>query len=417
MAMEAPYIFKDRSARKKQRSSALAVVFVVVVLSLSLQLLDGNASLPEVASLTLPFLGGKNSKLQAAKKAEEEEQQRQKELEQKQKELEEEEKRKKKAEQEEEQKRQKELEEEEKQKQKEAQEESERKQKEREQKEEDALLKARRKAKRPLNVFEERRVRRQVRSHLTGGSTADGHKAQDWRKPLKPEVKAQMDDAVKFFSETMRVPATLIGSAALGTLFVPHFKWAFYKEEKQSPALLTLWRLYVVLTATTFCAELTCVLGTANAHAQLLELGRNGLSLEPTPMDLIMSHVEFEYLTCGLSFFGGVVAFMSAAFCRVLAVFKYSNSLRMPQEPELCLVVGCMMLGSLFWWLYLVNARLVEFSNIGQMIFRYFQLLVARIRLGQVGFMGFAALCMTLTTVASAIRMVLRPLRGGTVKK
>ena len=36
---------------------------------------------------------------------------------------------------------------------------------------------------------------------------------------------------MRFFSDTMRVPAALIGSAALGMLFLPPTKFAWSKEE------------------------------------------------------------------------------------------------------------------------------------------------------------------------------------------
>lgn len=309
--------------------------------------------------------------------------------------------------------RQRELEEADRLRQLEAEKVAERKRRELEERETEAVRKAGRRAKRPLNVFEERRVRRQVRSEHAGGSPSFGQVREDWSSPLRPEVRAQLDDAVKFFSETVRVPATLIGSAALGTLFLPPFKWAFYEGalEEQQLQVTVLWRLYVLLTAGTFCAELTCVLGTSNAHAQLLELGRGGLALEPSAMDLIMSHIEFEYLQCSLSFLGGVAAFMLATFCRVLAVFRYSKSVRTPRQPELCVAVGGMMLSSLLWWLYLANVRLrlMEFGNLGAMAFRYGQLLWARIRLGEVGFFGFSALLVAGTSAAVTIHMLLAP--------
>lgn len=50
----------------------------------------------------------------------------------------------------------------------------------------------------------------------------------------------------------------------------------------------------MILAAATICLELTTVLETSNAHVQLLELGRHGLALEPTAMDLIMANLEFE---------------------------------------------------------------------------------------------------------------------------
>eukprot|EP00928_Gymnodinium_smaydae_P062572 TRINITY_DN46408_c0_g1_i1.p1 TRINITY_DN46408_c0_g1~~TRINITY_DN46408_c0_g1_i1.p1 ORF type:complete len:265 (-),score=64.31 TRINITY_DN46408_c0_g1_i1:499-1293(-) len=85
--------------------------------------------------------------------------------------------------------------------------------------EEEALRKRRLEAKRPLNRFEERRVRRRVRSANVGRVKLP--ELEDFRSRLRPDVKGQLDDAVQFFSETTRVPATLIGSAALGMLFLP----------------------------------------------------------------------------------------------------------------------------------------------------------------------------------------------------
>lgn len=74
---------------------------------------------------------------------------------------------------------------------------------------------------------------------------------------------------------------------------------------------------------------------------------------------------------CSLSFFGGVVCFMSSTLCRVLVVFGYDHSGRfMPREPELCVAVSFMMLSSLFWWLHLVNMRFTEFQNFGSMLWR-----------------------------------------------
>jgi len=193
-------------------------------------------------------------------------------------------------------------------------------------------------------------------------------------------------------------------------LFLPPFKWAFLKEEAQDPRFVAVWRLYVLLVAATVCAELTVLMGTSNAHAHLLELGRNGLALEPSAMDLIMSHLEFEYLTCSLNFIAGVAAFMLATSCRVLAVFRFANSRRMPQEPELCMAVGGMILSSLLWWLHLVNVRVMEFNNLGDMVGRYAQLLLARVRLGEVGFVGSAALIIASVSLLSAVRLVLGPL-------
>jgi len=273
----------------------------------------------------------------------------------------------------------------------------------------EAVKKARQAARRPLNSFEERRVRRQVRSEFSGGV----HLGQqdDWPKPLKPEVKEQLDDAVRFFSQTMFTPAALIGSAALGLLFLPPAKFAFCDPQQQPYRIFQfLYRVYVILASSTICLELTTVLETSNAHVQLLELGRHGrLALEPTAMDLIMANMEFEYLVCTLSFFGGVVCFISATLCRVIVVFGYDHSGRfLPQEPELCLAVSGMMLSSLLWWLHLVNMRVTEFPNFGSMICRFFLLLIARFRNGEVGITGYAAVFLSAASGIAAGKMLLK---------
>lgn len=306
------------------------------------------------------------------------------------------------------QKRQKEQEEARRQKQKHEEEEEKRKLKELASIEAEAVKRAAQAARRPLNSFEERRVRRQARSEYSGGV----HLGQqdDWSKPLKPEVKDQLDDAVRFFSQTMFTPAALIGSAALGLLFLQPAKFAFCNPRDQPYSIFQfLYRVYVILAASTICLELTTVLETSNAHVQLLELGRHGrLALEPTAMDLIMANMEFEYLVCSLSFFGGLVCFISATLCRVIVAFGYDHSGRFfPQEPELCLAVSGMMLSSLLSWLHLVNVRVTEFRNFGSMICRFFILLLARFRNGEVGIIGYAAVISSLASVAGVGKILL----------
>lgn len=58
--------------------------------------------------------------------------------------------------------------------------------------ESEAVRRARRLARRPLNSFEERRVRRQARSEFAGGANLQLGQQDDWPKPLKPEVKEQL---------------------------------------------------------------------------------------------------------------------------------------------------------------------------------------------------------------------------------
>ncbi|CAE7944335.1 unnamed protein product [Symbiodinium sp. KB8] len=350
--------------RPRRHGHLMSVAAGVIVLCRSLS--------PD-APLSFDLLGQKKS---TAKQAD---------LEAKQAELEA--KRKEAEEKEHEKQRQKEAEEDAKRKQAEEEEERKRRRKELIEKETDAVRQAQKAAHRPLNSYEERRIRRQVRSEFLGGGglqVDDGHK-DDWAQPLKPEMKAQLEDAVRFFSETMRVPAALIGSAALGMLFLPPWKFGWCKDDRpQLEVFEFLYRAYVILTAATFCLELTTVLETSNAHVQLLELGRHGLVLEPTAMDLIMANLEFEYLVCSLSFLCGVVCFMLSTMCRVLVVFICADG-PLPGEPDLCFTVAAMMLSFLLWWLHLVNMRIMEFQNFGAMIHRFLLLLVARFRSGEAG--------------------------------
>lgn len=251
------------------------------------------------------------------------------------------------------------------------------------------MRKAAEQAKADLNPYEERRVRRRFRSEQTGGGATHDPQTQDHWRHTSADVRKQLDDAVRFFSDTMRVPATLIASAAISTLFLP--PWAFDGEREPSRMFLFLWRCFMLFTTSTFCFELTAVLVTSNVHAQLLELGRAGVSPEPTAIDFIMSHVEFEYLTCLLSFLGGLMAFMLATLCRITAVFRCSRTLEAPRELRLSLAVSGFIVASLLWWLHLTNVRLVEFRNVGQMLWRFLVLLWARLWLKKVGALGGAA--------------------------
>merc|ERR1711920_148724 len=179
---------------------------------------------------------------------------------------------------------------------------------------------------------------------------------------------------------------------------------------EQNESFICLWRLWVILTAATFCLEFTVVLATSNAHAQLLELGRHSLSVEPTAMDLIMSHIEFEYLTCSLTFLFGILSFMLATLCRWLAMFKIADSRRMAKEPEVSDVVTGMMLCALFWWIHLANSRYMEFPNVGAMVHRYGVLVWARVCLNEIGVMGSLSLTLFFVTVARGVCLVGSPL-------
>jgi len=133
------------------------------------------------------------------------------------------------------------------------------------------------------------------------------------------------------------------------------------------------------------------------------------LALEPSAMDLIMSYIEFEYLTCSLGFFAGIVSFMLATLCRVIAIFQFSSSRRLARQPELCIVVGGMIMGSLLWWIHLANARLarfMEFRNLGAMVYRFGMLLYARVRNREVGIVGFGALLIAPISLAATIHML-----------
>ena len=79
----------------------------------------------------------------------------------------------------------------------------------------------------------------------------------------------------------------------------------------------------MLLAAATICLELTTVLETSNAHVQLLELGRQGLALEPTAMDARKkTRFALFFLVCfvwvglfGLGLFCLFVFFGLVVFC------------------------------------------------------------------------------------------------------
>jgi len=274
--------------------------------------------------------------------------------------------------------------------------------------EEAAITRLRRKLKRPLNRFEERRVRNRIRSQFGDKLGIAEKSIGDWPAPMQPQVKGQLDDSVKFFSETMRVPAVLLASSALGSLFLA--PWAMDDDRTVSANMRLCKRACTFLTAATFCQMLTAVFVTANAHAKLLELGRAELTLEPTAMDMIMAHIEFEYLTCHLSFIGGVMSFVLATLCRVLAVFRFSKALESRHDPQFGLAVAILMSAVLFWWLHLANSRLIEFNNLGEMAWRYIQLLWARMRLGEIGFCGGVAIALFGISIVQFVNAMRSPM-------
>lgn len=83
---------------------------------------------------------------------------------------------------------------------------------------------------------------------------------------------ATKDDAVRFFSQTMFTPAALIGSAALGLLFLPPAKFAFCDPQQQPYRIFQfLYRATWISTGETSWAVIGMILQRHLYHSGPME--------------------------------------------------------------------------------------------------------------------------------------------------
>jgi len=234
-------------------------------------------------------------------------------------------------------------------------------------------------------MLEERRVRLRRGKERT---------LRDWHQPLPDPVNKQLDQAVAYFSNSMRVPAALVAAQAATVLFrltepPPNIR----KDDANTMALpavtsarfkiySALWRAHLLLIVFTVCAQLTAVLVCSTAHAQILDISRDELALEPTALELIIRHVEFEYVTVRLAFFSGLIAFLLALGARIAAALgaRPRNSVTTGQrELLLCAALVCMLGATLTWWINIYCEEMTKYTGVWHLVRRFFRLAAVRL--------------------------------------
>eukprot|EP00411_Alexandrium_monilatum_P114399 CAMPEP_0175707194 /NCGR_PEP_ID=MMETSP0097-20121207/38434_1 /TAXON_ID=311494 /ORGANISM="Alexandrium monilatum, Strain CCMP3105" /LENGTH=388 /DNA_ID=CAMNT_0017014561 /DNA_START=1 /DNA_END=1167 /DNA_ORIENTATION=+ len=226
---------------------------------------------------------------------------------------------------------------------------------------------------------------------------------RDLRADMPATVIRQLDQATNYFSNSMRVPAALIAGQAGNMLHRLTELGAAQRAsaaapEEHSASLRTniyvaLWRIHFLLTGYTVCAQLTAVLLCSTAHAQILDIGRDELALEPTALDLIIKHVEFEYVTVRIAFFSGLVTFLLAIATRVAASLGAGprrSTVTGKRELLLCAAMGAMLVSTLAWWTHIYSE---EMTNQGTfyLLRRFWTLLLHRLRGHPLAILSFCA--------------------------
>eukprot|EP00930_Biecheleria_cincta_P025089 TRINITY_DN17897_c0_g1_i1.p1 TRINITY_DN17897_c0_g1~~TRINITY_DN17897_c0_g1_i1.p1 ORF type:complete len:318 (-),score=40.72 TRINITY_DN17897_c0_g1_i1:95-1048(-) len=215
---------------------------------------------------------------------------------------------------------------------------------------------------------------------------------RDWHVEMPSSVARQLDQAITYFSNSIRVPAALIAGQAgnmltrLTELPTAHRaattgragvapKWSLRER-----IYVTLFRVHLVLISYTVVAELTAMLLSSTAHSQILDIGRDELSLEPTALDLIMRHVEFEYLAVRVFFISGIAAFLLAVFVRILATLgagPQGSTITGKRELVLCAALCGMLVSTLAIWGHIYNDEMENFQGVWHLL-RRFTVLVIR---------------------------------------
>jgi len=216
---------------------------------------------------------------------------------------------------------------------------------------------------------------------------------RDTSRPMPDPVRLQLDQATMYFSNSIRVPAALIASQAGNMLFrltePPHVSRSSAPEVGASGSskssliyiYILLWRLHVMLTAYTVCAELTAVLLCSTAHAQILDISRDEVALEPTALDLIIQHLEFEYVSVRICYFSGLVSFLLAIAARTSATLgagPKGSTLTGRRECKLCIALGFMLIATLSWWLHVYNEDVTNFTGAWHLFKRFMRLVFRR---------------------------------------
>jgi len=203
-------------------------------------------------------------------------------------------------------------------------------------------------------------------------------------------VSKQLDQAAAYFSNSMRVPAALIAGQAGNMLFRLTELGTAQRSPTSAPpgptsfrsrVYIALWRTHFLLISYTVCSQLTAVLLCSTAHAQILDIGRDELALEPTALDLIIRHVEFEYVTVRIAFFSGMVTFLLGIAARAVASLGAApkrSTVTGKREFLLSAALGTMLAATLAWWMHIYNEDLTNFTGMWHLLRRF--ALLARTR-------------------------------------
>mmetsp|Transcript_13011 Transcript_13011/g.28722 ORF Transcript_13011/g.28722 Transcript_13011/m.28722 type:complete len:337 (-) Transcript_13011:82-1092(-) len=228
-------------------------------------------------------------------------------------------------------------------------------------------------------MLEERRVRLRRGKERT---------LRDWHQPLPDPVSKQLDQAVAYFSNSIRVPAALLAAQAasvlLGLTEPPPNASHDDAQIAVMPAAISfrfklysaLWRAHLLLTAFTVCAQLTAVLVCSTALGQILDISRDELALEMTAVELMTRHVEFEYVTVRLFFFWGLITYVLALGARMGAALgaEPHNSTKGQRELLLCAGLLCMLGATLTWWINIYCEDMTMDTGVGHLVTRFFEL-------------------------------------------
>mmetsp|Transcript_33087 Transcript_33087/g.72058 ORF Transcript_33087/g.72058 Transcript_33087/m.72058 type:complete len:337 (+) Transcript_33087:61-1071(+) len=201
-----------------------------------------------------------------------------------------------------------------------------------------------------------------ARAHRAAAQRREREMLQPWAK----EVRKQLEQAANFFADSIRVPAILLAaqasSDAANILELPSNAHQRYRNpsdmshavnSKRSKRYIALCKVHLILTVFTMCLNLTVVLLCSTAHAQLLDVNMDDLALEQSAMDLILRHVEFEYVASQLAFFSGILTFLMAITARMAASLgagPHQSTVTRQRELLLCFSVVCMCVSTLAWW-------------------------------------------------------------------
>jgi len=239
---------------------------------------------------------------------------------------------------------------------------------------------------------------------------------RDLGADLPATVVRQLDQASLYFSHSVYLSAVLIAWQAGNMLHrltelgaAQRAPAAPLAEERPSSLrariYVALWRMHFLLTSYTVCAQLTAVLFCSNAHAQILDISRDELALEPTALDLIIRHVEFEYVTVRIAFFSGLVTFLLAIATRAAASLSAGprrSTVTGKRELLLCAALGAMIVSTLAWWAHVYSEEMMHQGSL-YLLRRFCCLLFVRLQGAPLAILAFVAGVVSMCFAAASV--------------